>query len=147
MLNKELLIASAKKKEQRKVKLTIGFSSSEYAWGYSKFGVGSLDVLPYWGARDIRVYSFVYGGRGPMATTVFYLTDDSVKVTAYVEGYKKSIASGYISKDDLYNMEGSEGEVRYLTFDPPPMDTWIQRRSNQSRVLRRRRSSLGGSRC
>ena len=119
MLNKRLLIASAKKKEQRKVKLNIGFSSSEYAWGYSKFGVGSLDVLPYWGARDIRVYSFVYGGRGPMATTVFYLEDDSVKVTAYVEGYKKSIASGYISKDDLYNMEGSEGEVRYLTFDPP----------------------------
>jgi hypothetical protein len=131
-------------KEQRKVKLNIGFSSSEYAWGYSKFEVGSLDVLPYWGARDIRVYSFVYGG--PMATTVFYLTDDSVKVTAYVEGYKKSIISGYISKDDLYNMEGSEGEVRYLTFDPPQTGTWIQKHSNQSRVLCRR-SSLGGSLC
>ena len=92
MLNKVLLIASAKKKEQRKVKLTIGFSSSDYAWGYSKFGVGSLDVQPYWGARDNRVYSFVYGG--PMATTVFYLEDDSVKVTAYAEGYKKIYCLG-----------------------------------------------------
>lgn len=116
MLNKELLMGNAK--EQRKVELNIGFSGNEYAWGYSKFGVGSLDVLPYWGTRDIRVYSFVFGG--PMSATVFYLTDDSVKVTAYVEGYKKSIASGYISKDDLYNMEGSLGEDRYLTFDPPP---------------------------
>ena len=116
MLNKELLMVGSEQ-GQRKVVLTIGFFSRESSWGYSKFGYGSLDVLPYWGAKDIRVYSFAYGG--PMATTVFYLEDDSVKVTAYVEGYKKSIASGYISKDDLYNMRGSEGEVRYLTFDPP----------------------------
>lgn len=127
MLNK-MLIASAKKKEQRKVELNIGFSGNECACGYSKFEVGSLDVLPYWGTRDIRVYSFVFGG--PMSATVFYLTDDSVKVTAYVEGYKKSIASGYISKDDLYNMEGSLGEDRYLTFNPRRVPRSLHTRTN-----------------
>lgn len=51
MLNKELLIASAKKKEQRKVKLTIGRYESfgMIAFGYNKDFYGSLDVVPYWG--------------------------------------------------------------------------------------------------
>ena len=61
MLNKELLIASAKKKEQRKVKLTIGRYESfgMIAFGYNKDFYGSLDVVPYWGDYE-RCNEFPY---------------------------------------------------------------------------------------
>lgn len=125
---------------QRKVKLTIGHSV-ESDYGYVQGGAGSLDLLPYWGAMKAKIQSL-----SSYTRTGFYLTNRSVVVTAYVEGYPQAITSGTLIRGDIYNMEGSEGEVRYLTFDPPPTAIWIQRRSNQSKVLCRR-SSLGGSRC
>lgn len=118
MLNKNsLLMGSAK--EQRKVKLNIGRDVLAYVWGYSKDEpFGSLDVLPYWGAIDVIIYSFSFNVE--FKKTDFYLTDDSVNVTAYVEGYTQSISSSNTQDGDTYSMNNSEGAIRYLTFDPPP---------------------------
>ena len=142
-----------RKKEQRKVKLTIeeNETSTGYNYGYVKDYIGSLDVLPYWGSKVtvIRVFQCRQN-----QDTHFYLTDRSVpKVTAHVKGYSKTITTNVEELGDIYSMYSSNGDVRYLTFDPPPPTvTWIQRHSNRSKVLlkevlRRRRRSLGGSRC
>lgn len=146
MLNKELFLLGSTQ-GQRKVKLTIGrntYSANEFDYGYALGNAGSLDLLPYWGAMKAKIQSLSSYSR-----TGFYLTNNSVVVTAYVEGYPQAITSGSLIRGDIYNMFGNSGDVRYLTFDPPPMGTWIQRHSNQSRkrLLRRRRSSLGGSKC
>lgn len=142
MLSKELLIASAKKKEQRKVKLTIGYYKkvSRYAkYGYSKpYSFGSLDVVPYWGTTNDVMTNLIY----TREETWFNAPSG---ITAFAEGYTQSISSGTIT-GDIYSMDNSEGKIRYLTFDPPPTVTSIQTHSNRSRVLRRR-SSLGGSLC
>lgn len=134
-----------RKKEQRKVKLTIEAyeHSTGYNYGYSLGYYGSLDVLPYWGDTENKIRGFVCRGGH---TTAFSLSPGYTGVTAYVKGYPQGISAGIDTNGDPYSMYGSDGDVRYLTFDPPPMGTWIQRHSNQSRVLRRR-SSLGGAKC
>ena len=136
-----------RKKEQRKVKLTIEAyeHSTGYNYGYTLDYYGSLDVLPYWGDPKNKIRWLVCRGR---QTTSFSLTPGYTGVTAYVKGYPQSIFNDVELNGDPYSMYGSDGDVRYLTFDPPPMGTWIQRPSNRSRnrVLCRR-SSLGGSRC
>ena len=138
MLNKRLLIASAKKKEQRTVKLTIGYLDGKY--GYSKiYSFGSLDVVPYWGTTNDVMKRLAYTRMG----TEFSAPSG---ITAFAKGYTQGITSGKTIKGDIYSMGNSEGAIRYLTFDPPQTVTWIQRHSNRSRVLRRR-NSLGGSRC
>lgn len=115
MLNKRLLIASAKKKEQRKVKLTIGYYKkvSRYAkYGYSKsYSFGSLDVVPYWGTTNDVMTSLIY----TREETWFNAPSG---ITAFAEGYTQSISSGTIT-GDIYSMDNSEGKIRYLTFDPP----------------------------
>ena len=115
MLNKELFLGSTQ--GQRKVKLTIGRNthSSESDYGYVQGGAGSLDLLPYWGAMKAEIQSL-----SSYTRTGFYLTDRSVVVTAYVEGYPQAITSGSLIRGDIYNMVGHSGDVRYLTFDPPP---------------------------
>lgn len=145
MLNKELLIASAKKKEQRKVKLTIGRYESfgMIAFGYNKDFYGSLDVVPYWGTTNDVMSSLIYLLSVVKMTTLGAPSG----VTVFVEGYTQSISSSNTQDGDTYSMNNSEGAIRYLTFDPPQTGTWIQRHSNRSRVLRRRKSSLGGSKC
>lgn len=143
MLNKRLLIASAKKKEQRKVKLTIGYYKkiSHYAkYGYSKpYSFGSLDVVPYWGTTNDVMNGLVY----TREETGFGAPSG---ITAFVNGYTQGITSGKAITGDIYSMDNSEGKIRYLTFDPLPTAIWIQRHSNRSRVLRKR-NSLGGSKC
>lgn len=146
MLNKELLIASAKKKEQRKVKLTIGRHESfgMIAFGYNKDFYGSLDVVPYWGTTNDVMSSLIY-----LLSVVEMTTLGAPSgVTVFVEGYTQSISSSNTQDGDTYSMNNSEGAIRYLTFDPPPTGTWIQTHSDRSkkRVLCRR-SPLGGSRC
>lgn len=145
MLNKELLIASAKKKEQRKVKLTIERYESfgmGVSFGYSKDFFGSLDVVPYWGTTNDVMGALIY--MHALDTTSLGAPSG---VTAFAEGYTQGISNG--ANGDIYAMNNATNSIRYLTFDPlPPTGTWIQRHSNQSkkRVLCRRRS-LGGSRC
>ena len=115
MLNKRLLIASAKKKEQRKVKLTIGryrrLGGSKY--GYDKsYSFGSLDVVPYWGTTNDVMKSLVY----TREETRF---DAPSGITAFVKRYTQGITSGKAITGDIYSMNKSEGAVRYLTFNPP----------------------------
>lgn len=145
MLNKELLMASAKKKEQRKVKLTIERYESfgmGVSFGYSKDFFGSLDVVPYWGTTNDVMGALIY----MYALDTTSLSAPS-EVTAFVEGYTQGISSSG-ANGDIYAMNNATNSIRYLTFDPPQMGTWIQRHSNRSkkRVLCRR-SSLGGSKC
>lgn len=136
-----------RKKEQRKVKLTIEAyeHSTGYNYGYSLGYYGSLDVLPYWGDTENKIRGFVCRGGH---TTAFSLSPGYNGVTAYVKGYPQGISAGIDTNGDPYSMYGSDGDVRYLTFDPPPTVIWIPRHSNQSKKrLLRRRSSLGGSKC
>lgn len=114
MLNKELLMVGPEQ-GQRKVKLTIGWDTHSSEYGYVLGDAGSLDLLPYWGAMKAEIQSF-----SSYARTRFYLTDRSVAVTAYVEGYPHAITAGSTIRDDIYDMAGHSGDVRYLTFDPPP---------------------------
>lgn len=41
-------------------------------------------------------------------------------ITAFVNGYTRSINSDQSITGDIYSMDNSEGKIRYLTFDPPP---------------------------
>lgn len=148
MLNKELLMAGPEQ-SQRKVVLTIGKVAvySGYAYGYMKGSMDDtqLNVLPYWGTTDNVLERLVHFDS--LDTSMFMLDKDP-EVTVFVEGYYTSLHNGEVAKGDPYDMRNSEGSTRYLTFDPPPMVTWIQRHTNRSRnrVLCRR-SSLGGPRC
>lgn len=148
MLNKELLMAGSEQ-SQRKVVLTIGKVDvfSGYAYGYMKdlMDDTQLNVLPYWGTTDNVLERLVHFG--PLNTSMFKLDKDP-EVTVFVEGYSTSLHKGNVVNGDPYDMRNSEGSTRYLTFDPPPTVTWIQRHTNRSRnrVLCRR-SSLGGPRC
>lgn len=148
MLNKELLMAGSEQ-SQRKVVLTIGKAAiySGYAYGYMKdlMDDTQLNVLPYWGTTDNVLERLVHFGS--LNTSIFMLVEDP-EVTVFVEGYSTSLHNGKVMNGDPYDMLNSEGSTRYLTFDPPPTVTWIQRHTNRSRKrVLCRRSSLGGSRC
>lgn len=148
MLNKELLMAGSEK-SQRKVVLTIGKATvySGYACGYMKglMDDTQLNVLPYWGTTDNVLEYLVHFTS--LNTSLFTL-DENSEVTVFVEGYSTSLHNGKVMNGDPYDMRNSEGSTRYLTFDPPPTVTWIQRHTNRSRKrVLCRRSSLGGSRC
>lgn len=148
MLNKELLMAGSEQ-SQRKVVLTIGKVAvfSGYAYGYMKDFLDDtqLNVLPYWGTTDNVLERLVHFDS--LNTSIFMLDKDP-EVTVFVEGYSTSLHNGNVVEGDPNDMRNSEGSTRYLTFDPPPTVTWIQRHTNRSRnrVLCRR-SSLGGPRC
>lgn len=148
MLNKELLMAGSEQ-SQRKVVLTIGKAAAYfgYAYGYMKVLMDDtqLNVLPYWGTTDNVLERLVHFDS--LNTSIFMLDEDP-EVTVFVEGYPTSLHNGKVMNGDPYDMRNSEGSTRYLTFDPPPTVTWIQRRTNRSRKrVLCRRSSLGGSRC
>ena len=104
-----------RKKEQRKVKLTIGrykkIGAAKY--GYNKyFSYGSLDAVPYWGTTNDVMENLSYSHE---KTSFSALSG----VTAFVKGYTQGITSGKTITGDIYSMDNSEGAVRYLTFDPP----------------------------
>ena len=137
-------------KGQRKVRLTIGkmpgVSSGTFGC-HIPFGFGSLEPLPYWGTSDTSGIYLWYAksyGRTYCQTP----TGVSEVVTVFVEGYSLPLVSDSGVAGDIFDMADQTGSARYLTFDPPPMGTWIQRHSNRSRnrVLCRRRS-LGGAKC
>lgn len=116
MLNKELLMASAKKKEQRKVKLTIERYESfgmGVSFGYSKDFFGSLDVVPYWGTTNDVMGALMY---------MYALDTTSLGapsgVTAFAEGYTQGISNSG-ANGDIYAMNNATNSIRYLTFDPP----------------------------
>lgn len=114
MLNKNSLLMG-RKKEQRKVKLTIGRYKKigDAKYGYSKhFSFGSLDVVPYWGTTNdvMEVLSYSH------EKTSFGAPSG---ITAFVKGYTQGITSGKVITGDIYSMDMSEGAIRYLTFDPP----------------------------
>ena len=144
MLNKELLMGSAQ--GQRKVRLTIEkIDIISTIYGYLKDYSNSLNVLPYWGTTDNVIDRLAYYEDYNQCS---FLIVNEPEVTAFADGYSTVLHSGKAVTGDPYAMRNSEGSARYLTFDPPPTGTWIQRHSNRSRnrVLRRRRS-LGGSKC
>lgn len=114
MLNKNSLLMG-RKKEQRKVKLTIGRYKKigDAKYGYNKhFSYGSLDVVPYWGTTNDVMEVLSYSRE----KTSFSAPSG---VTAFVKGYTQGITSGKTITGDIYSMDNSEGAVRYLTFDPP----------------------------
>ena len=117
MLNKELLMGA--KQGQRKVQLTIGaftFPTGK-AYGYNRAdNVGSLDALPWWSSEIEAMNFLVY-------YTMFKRTSFKAPngVTVFVEGYPQSISSDSWLDGDPYSMDGEIGGVRYLTFDPPPL--------------------------
>lgn len=146
MLNKELFLWSTP--GQRNVKLTIGHFHNRFGdvYGYLNSpdnSFGSLDPLPYWSTTGNVVTQLSYG-----TLTKKTLFDAPSGVTVFVSGYSQYISAGGRLDLDPYSMLNSEGDTRYLTFDPPQTGTWIQRHANRSRKrVLCRRSSLGGSRC
>lgn len=117
MLNKELLMGA--KQGQRKVQLTIGVFTlpTGKVYGYNRAdNVGSLDALPWW-SSEIEAMNFL------AYYTMFKRTSFKAPngVTVFVEGYPKSISSDSWLNGDLYSMDGEIGGIRYLTFDPPPL--------------------------
>lgn len=117
MLNKELLIGA--KQGQRKVQLTIGaftFPTGK-AYGYNRAdNVGSLDALPWWSSEIEAMNYLAYYNM--FKKTSFKAPNG---VTVFVEGYPQSISSDSWLNGDLYSMDGEIGGIRYLTFDPPPL--------------------------
>lgn len=148
MLNKELLMGNTG--GQQPVALTVGMARqstsvpSLYEYGYDRGRYGKLAPQPFWGnsitLQGLKYYECAY--------TTCSMTDRSITVTIYVSGYHDSpIRSGEIIYVDSFELRQKIGQNVYLIFDPPPTVTWIQKHPNRSRVLRRRRRSLGGSRC
>lgn len=146
MLNKELLIGNTG--GQQPVALTVGSESQGqgvYEYGYDKWDFGELAPVPFWG-NDIRLYRLkCYDG----IYTMCRVSSSSFTVTVYVSGYHDSpIRSTGTVAGDIFELKKKVGQTVYLTFDPPPTGTWIQRHSNRSRKrVLCRRNSLGGSRC
>lgn len=145
MLNKELLMGNTV--GQQPVALTVGRKRQgtvEYEYGYDRFDFGELAPDPFWGNDDIRLNRLkCYDGD----YTACRVSSSRFIVTVYVSGYHDSPirSEGHID-GDIFELKEKVNQTVYLTFDPPPMGTWIQRHTNRSRVLCRR-SSLGGSRC
>lgn len=150
MLNKELLMGNTG--GQQPVVLTVGRERQGtslpriYEYGYDGGIFGALAPEPFWG-NYAYLSNLIY--RDGSYTTC-RMTDRSIDVTIYVSGHpdSPSIRSGESIYGDIFGLKEKYGQTVYLTFDPPPTVTWIQRHSNRSRnrVLCRRRS-LGGSRC
>lgn len=121
MLNKELLMGSSKQ-EQLKVEITIeriDVEGGDYLFsGYDQEGrypFGIANPLPYWGTPSHTLKTFAYDFNG--RCTSFVAVDG---VTVHVEGYSTTLVSPSIARRDPYNLSGSAGKTRYLTFDPPP---------------------------
>ena len=147
MFNKELLMGNTG--GQQPVALTVAsyrVSPGNFYYGYGLGNFGLLEPRPFWG-NYTYINELRYSNNSGF--TACSMTDRSVDVTVYVSGYQDSpISSGELISGDLFGFTAKVGQTVYLTFDPPPTGTWIQRHSNRSRnrVLCRR-SSLGGSRC
>lgn len=147
MLNKELLMGNTE--GQQPVALTVGrirVSSGHFSYGYDLGYFGRLAPKPFWG-KDTSLNTLRYNTRNNRTTCV--MSDGSDDVTVYVSGYQDSpISSGKYISGDPFRFAEKVDQTVYLTFDPPPTGTWIQRHANRSkkRVLCRR-SSLGGARC
>ena len=129
MLKKNLLLMG-RKKEQRKVKLTIGRYESfgmGVVFGYNKVFYGSLDVVPYWGTTNDVLNALLY---------MYALDSTSLGapsgVTAFVEGYTQGISNAV--DGDIYAMNNATNSIRYLTFDPP---RWVLGSKNTQTDLRR----------
>ena len=82
---------------------------------------------------------------GSAETKQFSKFDGGNYDLGYVEYWNTSERDGVV-----FTLEDVGRPIRiWLSVDPPLLltSTWIQRHSNLSRVLRRRRRSLGGSKC
>ena len=146
MLNKELLMGA--KQGQRKVQLTIGaftFPTGK-AYGYNRAdNVGSLDALPWW-SSEIEAMNFL------AYYTMFKRTSFKAPngVIVFVEGYPQSISSDSWLDGDPYSMDGEIGGVRYLTFDPPPLQDISKKvkqvftRSRKEGVVNAGEGNVGG---
>ena len=147
MFNKELLMGNTG--GQQPVALTVAhyrICNNHLYYGYGLGYFGWLKPRPFWGN-----YAYLNELRydNESNRTTCSMTDRSVDVTVYVSRYQDSpIRSGESLSGDPFRFAVNVGQTLYLTFDPPPTGTRIQRHSNRSRnrVLCRRRSS-GGSRC
>lgn len=125
---------------------------------------GSVSGIPKWGDTESSFYRigiikfYQHFGSTKYSYSVCVPSSDSVtQITMSTESGSVTLEKApnldfieyvYDSDYDVLNFIGSLGKTIEVTFDPP-IGTWIQRRSNQSkkRVLCRRKSSLGGSKC
>lgn len=147
MLNKELLLGNTG--EQQPVALKVGkFSRREfYYYGYDSAYFGTLTPVPFWG-NNVELAVLAYFEDDYLTKCV--ATDRSYAFKVYISGHQSSpISAGESISGDPFNLSEKADQTVYLTFDPPPMVTWIQKHSNQSkkRLLRRSRRSLGGAKC
>lgn len=132
---------------QQPVALTVGvFGRREFHYyGFDAGYFGTLAPVPFWG-DNVRLGTLAYFE--DEYRTRCASTDRSYFFTVYISGYENTpIDTGETEEGDYYNFSAKVDQTLYLTFDPPPTVIWIQTRSNRSRLLRRRRRSLGGSRC
>ena len=126
MLNKELPMGSSKQ-EQLKVEITIELidvDGGDYLFsGYDREGrhpFGRAHPLPYWGTPSHTLKTFAYDFNSDW--TSFVAVDG---VTVHVEGYSTTLVSPSDVNGDPYDLAGSTGKTRYLTFDPPPPDGYL----------------------
>ena len=166
MLNKELLMAGATGKEPHILMNVIRYYDSDmgngYYYGYNSYSVaGDVSKIPCWGGYGTMknytalevlatnaglLVETMINWRNPYASNRIVVTRlDTEKSVVFVN--KDASAHSLIASDFLFTAAEIGKEIP-LIFDPPPMGTWIQRHTNQSRnrVLCRRRS-LGGAKC
>ena len=158
MLNKELLLAS--KADTNSILLTVGKTSSGSYYGYLENMYGGINRVPYWNTATDGIYykllAFSYetgSGISNVVLTPSETTKEDPMELLYVTINSKTHAFyprrgwDYGVYDDIFGFVSNLGRTLVVTFDPPQTGTSIRKHSNRSRVLRRRRSSLGGSKC
>ena len=168
MLNKELLMAGITMKEPH-ILLTVGRNGGirAYMYGYtrgysvSSNNIGCVSKIPYWGdvSKNISL-KMLYGSRtksnNSVSTWINWWSNftfnrlvatrlDTGKSVEFVtnSAYAEVTGVALFTESDV----GREIPLSFAPPPPPPTGTSIQTHPNRTRVLRRRRSSLGGSRC
>lgn len=148
MLNKELMLG--KSIDVPHMWLTVGeYTDGYYGWD-ADLNMGAVNRLPRWYGQTLRaLWSDPFAG----LSTIGFTASLSVgfNLSAIVEGkmllFKMNQfeidteVSGTLFDHDML------GKTIAVYFDPPLTSILPHRHSNRSRVLRRSRRSLGGSKC
>lgn len=162
MLNKELLMAGDNA-PQYHFKFRVGNDPShDWDRGWVKEPTGeypavgeALSPIPYWITPNnyLECCSSTPNStsfrskatRSPPVTNRIICRDETG--TEIYRDSKYEYCFEYYSRYTVF-LRDMLGQVVYVTFDPPPTGTWIQKHANQSRKrVLCRRSSLGGAKC
>lgn len=136
MLNKEMLLNSAKKKVGH-VKLTVGsYKNSKY--GYAELNYGSLDRVPYWVVDGIsiiyyletladfelpKLHSYISLNNEnveDMSYEAFSLNIRIVETDTTISCHFDSLQGPYTDTNNLFGFSQMVGQTVTLEFDPPP---------------------------